>query len=93
VRRHVYVVDRDPDSSQVSVQLNATSSTRALGEQLVVEIHMESNDIPLIGGGLNINYDTSLLDFVSFTPNPALVLDSAFGREHHRCHVEWLGFW
>jgi len=65
----------------ISVQLTVTSDAVSFGEELTVDLHMESNDRPSTGGGLNINYDTALLDFVSFTPNPALVLDSAFGRE------------
>jgi len=67
--------------TSVAIQLVTPTALVSVGEKFSVDVSIDSGNLTTVGGGLNINYDTSLLDFVSFTPNPALVLDSAFGRD------------
>lgn len=56
-----------------SISLNPLTSTVQVGSNFSVELLMDFSDEPTLGGGIDVNYDSSYADFVSFTFNSSFL--------------------
>jgi len=67
--------------SSAAISLVSPSDVVSLNDDIKIDVNIDTNTLSALGGGLNIFYDSTLLDFISFTSNPSLDLDVAFRRE------------
>ncbi len=56
-------------SHAASVSLSPAASTVGVGNNFFVNLMIDFSSEPTLGGGIDINYNTGLADFVSFTFN------------------------
>ena len=64
-----------------TISLNPLSQNVALGNQVSLQLNMDFSGDPTLGGGIDILYNGSLLNFVSFTFNSVLGDDPSFRRQ------------
>lgn len=55
-----------------TISLIPSSAEVIIPTQIIMDLQMDFSDDPTVGGGLDIFYNDSLVDFVSFVPNLAL---------------------
>lgn len=56
-----------------SISLNPSSSTVTVGSNFTVDLLMDFSDEGTLGGGLDVNYNSSFADFNSFTYNSSFL--------------------
>ena len=54
-------------ASSATISLSPHNETVVLGDNLFVNLYMDFSDEPTLGGGLDITYDNSYIDFLSFS--------------------------
>lgn len=59
-------------SHAATISLLPSDQTVEIGSQLSLELHMDFTGDPTLGGGVDVFYNDSFFDFVSFTFNPLL---------------------
>jgi hypothetical protein len=64
-----------------SIWLNPVTQTAVIGEQASFELHMDFSSDPTLGGGIDIFYDSTMLQFVSFVFDASLGDDLAVRRD------------
>ena len=62
-------------SHAATLTLTPSANTVAVGDQLQLDISMDFSDNPTLGGAIDISYDASLFDFISFSFDPAFPTD------------------
>jgi len=59
-------------ASAASISFDMNTYTESPPNQVAVTIHFDFTDIAMLGGGFNVLYDSSVLEFVSYTQNAAV---------------------
>ncbi|MFK5950981.1 MAG: VPLPA-CTERM sorting domain-containing protein [Methylococcales bacterium] len=67
-------------ASTISLLPDSTNATYPPSSTVILDLQMDFSDDPTLGGGVDIFYNGSLLNFVSFEINPALGSDPSFTR-------------
>lgn len=63
-----------------TITLTPAAQTVVLGQPVVLTVQMDFTDVATVGGHFSVFYDSTRLDFVSFTFDAGLGDDSAFRR-------------
>ena len=59
-------------ANAASISLAPKLVTAAVGDSVFFDLNMDFSDNPTLGGGIDLVFNTSLLEFSSFARNPAL---------------------
>ncbi|VAW54513.1 hypothetical protein MNBD_GAMMA06-2216 [hydrothermal vent metagenome] len=61
-----------------SLTLTPSANTAGIGEQILIDINMDFSDNPTLGGAIDIAYDETLFDYVSFSFDADFPTDPGF---------------